>query len=273
MKKTILSLGLFTILFNCSDRNDDHNKGIGGNNPSPTPPIDNTTPPPKSKYYLLKKITTTLSNGEIHTQNFSYNDDKLTEETYEENPNERKIIYYAGDDIIKISTSTESISFSYDNNGRLEKSTSVKDGVVTIETFTYVDIHTITSKKERDGILVENLTYRLIDGVNINSIKSSNPSNTIITTTYYSYDVFKNPYHNIKGYSKLNNPYYSERNIQDIVTDRKTVNSDGSTLNEKTSIIFTYVYNTALYPTEVYISRTGRNGVSKTIKHVYTYNQ
>lgn len=99
------------------------------------------------------------------------------------------------------------------------------------------------------------------------------PSNTIITTTYYSYDVFKNPYHNIKGYSKLNNPYYSERNIQDIVTDRKTVNSDGSTLNEKTSIIFTYVYNTALYPTEVYISRTGRNGVSKTIKHVYTYNQ
>ena len=235
MKKILFASLVMGSIFSCSD---DDSNGNGENNPDTILPI---------------KIVSTYNEGKYSsTATLTYDGNKLKEIStvypQENNYVERTVFQYDGDYISKFT--------SYDGNKEdLIKEFTYKNGKITTSKTTEWDntgtkyVSTSTYQCVNNDHLIEKTTYNDSSSqtyeyyyTNGNLTKKTGYSNGYYSTTY---DVYNNPYINIKGIKEIS--------IDEEVTFSKNnpiTISQISDLSSNGTYQYTYEYNDKKFPTK-----------------------
>jgi hypothetical protein len=226
----------------------------------------------------LKKMIFDEGNGNPITYDFTYNDNKLNEISYEFNGLIRKNIYsYDGNLIMKIETfNGQELSgrnqYFYENNnlktllyediGTGDESFSVKfkyiythnlNGTIFEEKFKLVDgayenlDETSLYTMINGNLTKKNMstTYSFFNGSNTETIRS-------ISTNSYEYDNKNNPFKNILGFNKIQfSDFYSSNNVIKETSQYESVTGDEVSTAQNPKIKnYVLIYDANNYLTE-----------------------
>ena len=256
MKKTILTLGLFALLFTSCEKKEDEITPILTSTPITT---EINTPIFVKKE--IEEITVTDALGAIQKETiiseYTYDGSKIKSYTHSEKTEKATFNYtYTGDLITKRIVSNNDneiiVSYKYDNNNKLieaiEQYPSIK--VANKKVYTYNANGTVSGTMfEGDLISQTKKVYNYLITLNTEGeiIKSvtSNSIGDVLETISYVYDDKNNSFKNITGYGRLNI-------IGGIYGDHlHNISSQKVTTNENTvDVVYAYEYNSEGYPTK-----------------------